>query len=151
MAVKQRTAQYDTQQRPRRERKASSVGVPDPESRRSPDGARVPQELEAVPAKSPHRKYLVLLALHMVHTDDPQVFSRLTDCSERTFHYVKSRLCKHDGVIISYDRRAGRYVVVHSGVLDLSRVAELMKRHYPRRFAYIEQLARDSKARFLGS
>ncbi len=109
-----------------------------------------PGDLESVPAKSPHRKYLVLLALHMVHTDDPKVFSTATDCSERTFHYVKSRLCKHDGVIISYDRRAGRYVVVHSGVLDLNRVAELMKRHYPRRYANIERLARESQANFLG-
>ena len=82
------------------------------------------EDLESVPAKSPHRKYLVLLALHMVHTDDPKVFSKATDCSERTFHYVKSRLCKHDGVIISYDRRAGRYIFVHSGVLDLNRVAD---------------------------
>ncbi len=107
-------------------------------------------ELESVPAKSPHRKYLVLLALHMVHTDDPKVFSTATDCSERTFHYVKSRLCKHDGVIISYDRRAGRYIVVHSGVLDLNRVAELMKRHYPKRYANIERLARESRANFIG-
>ncbi|MEM0952529.1 MAG: hypothetical protein AAGI24_00170 [Pseudomonadota bacterium] len=106
--------------------------------------------LEPVPAKSPHRKYLVLLALHMVHTDDPRLFSRITDCSERTFHYVKSRLCKHDGVIISYDRRAGRYTVVHSGVLDLNRVAELMRRHYPKRFEQIERLARESRARFVG-
>jgi hypothetical protein len=105
------------------------------------------EPLESVPAKSPHRKYLVLLALHMVHTDDPKVFSKATDCSERTFHYVKSRLCKHDGVIISYDRRAGRYVVVHSGVLDLTRVAELMKRHYPRRYANIERLAREAGSR----
>lgn len=106
--------------------------------------------LESVPAKSPHRKYLVLLALHMIHTDDPKVFSTATDCSERTFHYVKSRLCKHDGVIISYDRRAGRYIVVHSGVLDINRVAELMKRHYPRRYANIDRLARESKASFIG-
>ena len=106
--------------------------------------------LEAVPAKNPHRKYLVLLALHMVHTDDPRVFSQVTDCSERTFHYVKSRLCKHDGVIISYDRRAGRYIIVHSGVLDLDRVAELMRRQYPRRFARIELLASQSRARFVG-
>ena len=108
------------------------------------------EDLESVPAKSPHRKYLVLLALHMVHTDDPKVFSDATDCSERTFHYVKSRLCKHDGVIISYDRRAGRYIVVHSGVLDLNRVAELMKRHYPRRYANIERLARECQASFVG-
>ena len=104
------------------------------------------EALESVPAKSPHRKYLVLLALHMVHTDDPKVFSGATDCSERTFHYVKSRLCKHDGVIISYDRRAGRYVIVHSGVLDLDRVAELMKRHYPLRYANIERLAREARS-----
>jgi hypothetical protein len=108
------------------------------------------EPLESVPAKSPHRKYLVLLALHMVHTDDPKVFSTATDCSERTFHYVKSRLCKHDGVIISYDRRAGRYIVVHSGVLDLNRVAELMKRHYPLRYANIERLARESRGNFIG-
>jgi hypothetical protein len=108
------------------------------------------EALEPVPPKSPHRKYLVLLALHMIHTDDPRVFSDATDCSERTFHYVKSRLCKHDGVIISYDRRAGRYIVVHSGVLEINRVAELMKRHYPRRYANIEQLARDSRANFIG-
>ena len=108
------------------------------------------ETLESVPAKSPHRKYLVLLALHLVHTDDPKVFSDATDCSERTFHYVKSRLCKHDGVIISYDRRAGRYIVVHSGVLDLNRVAELMKRHYPHRYAYIENLARETRPNFSG-
>ncbi len=108
------------------------------------------EPLESIPAKSPHRKYLVLLALHMIHTDDPRVFSDATDCSERTFHYVKSRLCKHDGVIISYDRRAGRYIVVHSGVLDINRVAELMKRHYPLRYANIERLARESKASFIG-
>lgn len=114
----------------------------------APGGARQEEEirgteaLETVPAKSPHRKYLVLLALHLVHTDDPRVLSKATDCSERTFHYVKSRLCKHDGVIINYDRSAGRYVVIHSGVLDLPRVAELMKRHYPNRYAHIEQLAR---------
>ena len=108
------------------------------------------EALESVPAKSPHRKYLVLLALHMVHTDDPKVFSDATDCSERTFHYVKSRLCKHDGVIISYDRRAGRYVVVHSGVLDMNRVAELMKRHYPLRYANIERLARETRPNYVG-
>lgn len=108
------------------------------------------EALESIPAKSPHRKYLVLLALHMIHTDDPRVFSDATDCSERTFHYVKSRLCKHDGVIISYDRRAGRYIVVHSGVLDMNRVAELMRRHYPRRFANIERLAIQSRAGFIG-
>jgi len=97
--------------------------------------------LESVPAKSPHRKYLVLLALHMMHTDDPRVLSAATDCSERTFHYVKSRLCKHDGVIINYDRAAGRYAIIHSGVLDLPRVAELIERHYPQRYANIKRLA----------
>lgn len=150
MAVKQRNARYGTQRGASLERQASTGGDTAREQLQD-SRAGVPPELEDVPAKSPHRKYLVLLALHMVHTDDPTVFSRLTDCSERTFHYVKSRLCKHDGVIISYDRRGGRYTVVDSGVLDLNRVAELMKRHYPRRVSYIGQLARDSKARFLGS
>jgi hypothetical protein len=133
---------------------AGTTGAPesaDTTSRQSDKLSESPEEpLESVPAKSPHRKYLVLLALHLVHTDDPRVFSDATDCSERTFHYVKSRLCKHDGVIISYDRRAGRYVVVHSGVLDLNRVAELMKRHYPRRYANIERLARETRSSYSG-
>ena len=126
------------------------------QTQNAPGGAERPSldqgttDLEPVPAKSPHRKYLVLLALHLVHTDDPRVLSQATDCSERTFHYVKSRLCKHDGVIINYDRGAGRYVVIHSGVLDLPRVAELMKRHYPNRYAHIEQLARQNNKLALG-
>ena len=99
-------------------------------------------ELEPVPAKSTHRKYLVLLAMHLMHTDDSSLLSDAADCSERTFHYVKKRLSKDDGVILNYDRSAGRYVVVQSGVLDLPRVAELMKRHYPERYSYIEELAR---------
>ena len=101
-------------------------------------------KLESVPAKSPHRKYLVLLAMHMVHTDDALVLSEAADCSERTFHYVKSRLSKQDGVIFNYDRSAGRYVVIQSGVLDLPRVAELMKRHYPLRYAFIENLSKNT-------
>ena len=99
-------------------------------------------ELEPVPAKSPHRKYLVLLAMHMIHTDDPQLLSEAADCSERTFHYVKSRLCQHDGVIFKYDRSKKRYNVIQSGVLDLPKVVEMMKWQYPNRFAYIEQLGR---------
>jgi hypothetical protein len=101
-------------------------------------------KLESVPAKSPHRKYLVLLAMHMVHTDDALMLSEAADCSERTFHYVKSRLSKQDGVIFNYDRSAGRYVVIQSGVLDLARVAELMKRHYPLRYAFIENLSKST-------
>jgi hypothetical protein len=102
-------------------------------------------KLESVPAKSPHRKYLVLLAMHMVHTDDALVLSEAADCSERTFHYVKSRLSKQDGVIFNYDRNAGRYVVIQSGVLDLPRVAELMKRHYPLRYAFIDNLSKSTR------
>lgn len=103
-------------------------------------------ELESVPAKSPHRKYLVLLAMQMIHTDDALILSEAADCSERTFHYVKSRLSKQDGVIFNYDRSAGRYVVIQSGVLDLPRVAELMKRHYPVRYAFIEKLSKSTCA-----
>ena len=101
-------------------------------------------KLESVPAKSPHRKYLVLLAMHMIHTDDALVLSEAADCSERTFHYVKSRLSKQDGVIFNYDRSAGRYLVIQSGVLDLLRVAEHMKRHYPVRYAFIENLSKSA-------
>ena len=101
--------------------------------------------LEPVPAKSTHRKYLVLLAMHLMHTDDSLLLSDAADCSERTFHYVKKRLSQDDGVILNYDRAAGRYVVVQSGVLDLPRVAELMKRHYPERYSYIEEMARKTR------
>jgi hypothetical protein len=101
-------------------------------------------KLESVPAKSPHRKYLVLLAMQMIHTDDALVLSEAADCSERTFHYVKSRLSKQDGVIFNYDRSAGRYVVIQSGVLDLPRIAELMKRHYPERYAFIRNLSKNT-------
>ena len=104
------------------------------------------RELESVPAKSTHRKYLVLLAMHLMHTDDCLLLAEAADCSERTFHYVKKRLSQDDGVILHYDRSAGRYVVVQSGVLDLPRLAELMKRHYPGRYAYIEELARKTRA-----
>jgi hypothetical protein len=103
-------------------------------------------KLESVPAKSPHRKYLVLLAMQMIHTDDALVLSEAADCSERTFHYVKSRLSKQDGVIFNYDRSAGRYVIIQSGVLDLARVAELMKRNYPVRYAFIKNLSKTSCA-----
>jgi hypothetical protein len=103
-------------------------------------------KLESVPAKSPHRKYLVLLAMQMIHTDDALVLSEAADCSERTFHYVKSRLSKQDGVIFNYDRSAGRYVVIQSGVLDLLRVAELMKRHYPVRYAFIDNLSKITRS-----
>ena len=102
-------------------------------------------ELESVPAKSTHRKYLVLLAMHLMHTDDSQLLSDAADCSERTFHYVKKRLSQDDGVILKFDRSAGRYVVVQSGVLDLARVAELMQRHYPERYSYIEELGRKTR------
>ncbi len=103
-------------------------------------------ELESIPAKSPHRKYLVLLALHLVHTDDPLVLSEAADCSERTFHYVKKRLSQEDGVILNYDRSEKRYHLIQSGVLDLPRVAELMRRHYPLRYAHIERLSRQTNA-----
>ncbi len=55
--------------------------------------------LEPVPAKSTHRKYLVLLAMHLMHTDDSLLLSDAADCSERTFHYVKKRLSQDDGVM----------------------------------------------------
>ena len=103
-------------------------------------------ELEPVPAKSPHRKYLVLLAMHLLHTDDPQLICKASDCSERTFHYVKNRLHEHEGVVFNHDRRAKRYVVVQTGVLDLGRVAELMRRNYPKRYAYIEELSAKTRA-----
>ncbi len=96
--------------------------------------------LEAIPAKSPHRKYMVLLVMHLVETDDATVLCDAADCSERTLHYVKKRLSKDDGVIINYDRTAGRYVVIQSGVLNLARIAELMQRLYPARIAYIRAL-----------
>ncbi len=97
-------------------------------------------ELETVPAKSPHRKYLVLLAMYLLNTDDPGLLSDAADCSERSFHYCKKRLADEDGVILSYDRTARRYVLVQSGILNLPRVAELMQRHYPLRYAHIERL-----------
>jgi len=97
-------------------------------------------QLEPVPAKSPHRKYLVLVALHMVNTDDADLLCEAADCSERTFHYVKSRLREHDGVIFNHDRSAKRYFVIETGVLDLPKVAELMRKLYPNRYAYIEEL-----------
>jgi|GEM_PF-4042257 len=103
-------------------------------------------ELEPVPAKSPHRKYLVLLAMHLLHSDDPQLICEASDCSERTFHYVKNRLNEHEGVVFNHDRRAKRYVVVQTGVLDLARVAELMRRNYPNRYAYIEELSAKTRA-----
>lgn len=101
--------------------------------------------LESVPDKSPHRKYLVLLAMHLMHTDDPAVLSAAADCSERTFHYAKKRLCEEDGVLINYDRTAHRYVLIQSGVLDLPRLAELMKRLYPARYAHIEKVGRSTR------
>jgi hypothetical protein len=103
-------------------------------------------ELEPIPAKSPHRKYLILLALHLLHTDDPLMLSEAADCSERTFHYVKKRLSQEDGVILNYDRSARRYELIQSGVLDLPRVAELMRRHYPLRYAHIERLSQQTRA-----
>ena len=96
--------------------------------------------LEVIPAKSTHRKYMVLLAMYLVETDNSSILCDAADCSERTFHYVKKRLSQDDGVIINYDRTAGRYVVIQSGVLNLARVAELMQRHYPSRIAYIREL-----------
>lgn len=108
-------------------------------------------QLEPVPAKSPHRKYLVLVALHMVNTDDPDVLSEAADCSERTFHYVKSRLREHDGVVFNHDRSAKRYFVIQTGVLDLPKVAELMRRLYPNRYAYIEELGKQSGSHDLTS
>lgn len=102
-------------------------------------------DLEPVPAKSPHRKYLVLLAMHMVYSDDPQVLSDAADCSERTFHYVKRRLDEHDGVTFEHDRSSKRYMMTGTGVLDINKVAELMRQHYPKRFAYIEKLSRKTR------
>ena len=61
-------------------------------------------ELESIPAKSPHRKYLILLALHLLHTDDPLLLSEAADCSERTFHYVKKRLSEEDHNQVLYLR-----------------------------------------------
>jgi hypothetical protein len=118
----------------------------------SPADARVTynelnrSELESIPPKSPHRKYLILLALHLLHTDDPLLLSEAADCSERTFHYVKKRLSEEDGVILNYDRSAKRYELIQSGVLDLPRVAELMRRHYPLRYAHIEKLSQKTRA-----
>lgn len=101
-------------------------------------------ELEHVPAKSPHRKYLVLVALHMVNSDDTGLLCEATDCSERTFHYVKSRLREQDGVVLNYDSSAKRYFVIESGVLDLPKVVALMAKLYPNRYAYIEELGEKS-------
>ena len=101
--------------------------------------------LESVPAKSPHRKYLVLLAMHLMHTDDMALLCEAADCSERTFHYAKKRLSEDDGVILNYERSAGRYLLIQSGVLDLPRVAELMKRYYPLPFAHIERLPQTNR------
>ena len=97
-------------------------------------------QLEPVPAKSPHRKYLVLVALHLVNTDNADLLCEAADCSERTFHYVKNRLRDHDGVIFNHDRSAKRYFVIETGVLDLPKVAQLMRKLYPNRYAYIEEL-----------
>ena len=102
--------------------------------------------LESIPAKSTHRKYLVLLAMHLMETDNSILLSDAADCSERTFHYVKKRLSEEDGVVLKYDRSAGRYEVLKSGVLDLPRVAELMQDRYPERLAYIKDIARKTKA-----
>ena len=101
-------------------------------------------QLESVPAKSPHRKYLVLVALHMVNSDDTGLLCEATDCSERTFHYVKSRLREQDGVVLNYDSSAKRYFVIESGVLDLPKVVALMRKLYPNRYAYIEELGEKS-------
>lgn len=101
-------------------------------------------QLEPVPAKSPHRKYLVLVALHMVHSDDPDVLCEAADCSERTLHYVKSRLRDHDGVVFNHDRNAKRYFVIETGVLDLPKVAQMMRKLYPKRFAYIQELGKQA-------
>lgn len=96
--------------------------------------------LEPVPPKSPHRKYLVLVALHMANSDDPEVLCEAADCSERTLHYVKSRLREHDGVVFNHDRGARRYFVMETGVLDLPKVVDWMRKLYPNRFAYIKRL-----------
>jgi hypothetical protein len=102
--------------------------------------------LEPVPAKSPHRKYLVLVALHMVHSDDPEMLCEAADCSERTLHYVKNRLRDQDGVVFNHDRNAKRYFVIETGVLDLPKVVEMMRKLYPNRFAYIQDLREKSGA-----
>ncbi len=96
--------------------------------------------LEPVPPKSPYRKYLVLVALHMANSDDPDVLCEAADCSERTLHYVKNRLRDHDGVVFNHDRGAKRYFVMETGVLDLPKVVEWIRKLYPQRFAYIKQL-----------
>ncbi len=97
-------------------------------------------DLEPIPPKSPHRKYLVLVALHMANSDDPDVLCEATDCSERTLHYVKTRVRDHDGVVFNHDRGARRYFVMETGVLDLPKVVEWVRKLYPNRFAYIKQL-----------
>ncbi len=96
--------------------------------------------LEPVPPKSPYRKYLVLVALHMANSDDPDILCEAADCSERTLHYVKNRLRDHDGVVFNHDRGAKRYFVMETGVLDLPKVVEWVRKLYPNRFAYIKQL-----------
>ena len=108
-------------------------------------------ELEPVPAKSPHRKYLVLVALHMLKSDDPDLLCEAADCSERTFHYVKNRLRDHDGVVFNHDRNARRYFVIKTGVLDLPKVVEMMRRLYPNRFAYIQELGKQSTSHLITS
>lgn len=97
--------------------------------------------MEHVPAKSPHRKYLVLVALHMVPSDNPDLLCEAADCSERTLHYVKNRLREQDGVVFSHDRVARRYFVMETGVLDLDKVVAMMHKLYPNRLAYIKQLS----------
>lgn len=108
-------------------------------------------QLEPVPAKSPHRKYLVLVALHMVHSDDPELLCEAADCSERTLHYVKNRLRDHDGVVFDHDRHARRYFVIETGVLDLPKVVEMMRRLYPNRFSYIQELGKQSTSHLITS
>lgn len=102
--------------------------------------------LEPVPAKSPHRKYLVLVALHMLQSDDPGLLCEAADCSERTLHYVKNRLRDQDGVVFNHDRNARRYFVIETGVLDLPKVVEMMRRLYPNRFSYIQELKQLTRA-----
>lgn len=108
-------------------------------------------QLEPVPAKSPHRKYLVLVALHMLHSDDPELLCEAADCSERTLHYVKNRLRDHDGVVFNHDRNARRYFVIETGVLDLPKVVQMMRRLYPNRFAYIQELGKRSTSHLITS
>lgn len=103
------------------------------------------ETLEPVPPKSPYRKYLVLVALHMAKSDDPDVLCQAADCSERTLHYVKNRLRDHDGVVFNHDRGARRYFVMETGVLDLPKVVEWVRKLYPNRFAYIKQLAEQAE------